>query len=595
MKQVKKGPLFALMATSLIILSVLIHGCDALSTNDFLEKPPSGDVTIDTVFNRVETAERFLWNAYRSLPYYNGVVGGSFSNAGPFDTSLLRWDPLAALTDINVSYRPAGGANSYYYPGSYSASTEDGGSAIATKYNFYNSGSWQGIRQSYVFLENVDKVPDINDAHKRRLKAEARMIIAVHYSEMFRHYGGMPWVNRSYAPTDDFQLPRSTARETLDLLVALIDQAIPDLPFTLDDPTSESGRFTRAAAMGLKARVLLFGASPIFNSPQPYLDGEAANQLLVWYGGEDASLWQDAANAAKELIDLTEQTGAYYLVNTGNPRQDFRSAYFDRSSPEVLISTRKRYTDPNMPAFMVNGGASATTHNYVQMFPMADGTPIDEIDSGYDPDNPYVNRDPRLYESVLTNGDIYQNRPAELWIGGRERLTSATPATATGYRARKFLLDITDAAGMVVHWPHLRLPEIYLSYSEALNEINGGPTNEAYEYVNRVRNRVGLNNLPNNLSQEEFREAVLLERVLEFGYENIRWFDMVRWKLEDVFTKTLYGMNITRNSDGTFNYNTFEIPARHWKNDFSPKWYLSAFPVNEVNKRYGLIQNPGWE
>lgn len=584
-----------LVIGAVIVLITAFQGCDGIGVgNDFLDKPPSGEVTIDTVFSNEEDAENFLWNAYRSLPYYNGVVGGSFNNAGRYDTDLLRWDPPAAITDINQSYRPAGGASSFYYTGSYTASVEDD-TPEATKYNFYNSGAWDGIRQAHIFLENADRVPDMDDAKRQRLKAEARMIIAVHYSEMFRHYGGMPWVDHAYSPNDDIHLPRLTARATLDSVVAVIERAIPDLPFALNNPSSEAGRFTRAGAMGLKARVLLFGASPLFNDSQPYMQGEAASEELVWFGGEDPSLWQDAADAARDLIDEAEQTGAYYLLDDGDPRQNFQDAYYTRESPEMLISTRKRYRDPNMPAFMVNGGSSATTHNYVQMFPMADGTPIDEPGSGYDPDNPYENRDPRLYESVLTNGDDYQNRTAELWIGGRERETSGEPATATGYHARKFILDITDASGMVVHWPHLRLPEIYLSYAEALNEANSGPTSEAYEYINKVRNRVDLGDLPNGLSQEEFREAVLRERVLEFGYENVRWFDIVRWKMEDVFTKNLYGMNITQNDDGSFNYDQFELPARDWKNNFSPKWYLSAFPVDEINKQYGLIQNPGWE
>jgi hypothetical protein len=206
---------------------------------------------------------------------------------------------------------------------------------------------------------------------------------------------------------------------------------------------------------------------------------------------------------------------------------------------------------------------------------------------------PYEDRDPRLYETVVVNGDRYQERTAELWIGGRERLTQQANKSGTGYIGRKFVLDITSAQGVPKQWPYLRLPEIYLSYAEALNEINGGPTPEAYEYVNKVRNRVDLGNLPTGLTQEEFREAVLRERALEFGYEEVRWYDVIRWKKEEVFKKTLHGMDITRNDDGSFNYDRWELPTRQWANDFSPKWYLSPFSRSEMLKGY-LIQNPGW-
>lgn len=587
-----------------LLLLLSLEGCDGLNVgNAFLEKPPGEGITQDTVFSNAEYAEFFLARVYESLPYGLDV-------AGPYDTDAMHGDPLAVITDLGQSYKLNGGGN-IYYDNRYNSSTQDGFEARHTKYNFHNSGAWEGIRGAYTFINNVDKVPDMDEVTKRHRKAEARMIIALHYTQLFRHFGGMVWVDHAYDPNEDFQSPRLTARATLDSTVAMIDQAIPDLPFALDNPSTEAGRFTQAGAMGLKCRVLLFGASPLFNSSQPYMQGEAADENLVWYGGEDPSLWQDAADACGALIDKVEQAGGYHLADTGQPRKDFQHAYYDRDSPELLISTRKRYKAGGMPGGMINSGAMCATDNYVEMFPMADGTPIDDPNSGYDPQNPYQNRDPRLYESVLTNGDAFQNRSAELWLGGRERKNKTTPAVRTGYRGRKFVLDIRDARNNPVQWPYLRLAEIYLSYAEALNQVNGDPTPEAYEYANKVRNRVDLNDLPSGLSQEEFREAIIKERVLELSYENARWFDIIRWKMEDVFTKTLYGMNICKKGESpqgacqdngvgyhesdNYIYARFKLPERYWKNNFSPKYYLSAFPLSEINKQYGLIQNPGWK
>jgi hypothetical protein len=138
------------------------------------------------------------------------------------------------------------------------------------------------------------------------------------------------------------------------------------------------------------------------------------------------------------------------------------------------------------------------------------------------------------------------------------------------------------------------LPEIYLTYAEAINEANNGPTTDAYLYVNLVRSRVGLGNLPTGLSKEQFRKAVLNERACEFGFEEVRWYDLIRWKMADDFTKTLYGMDITKATNGQLTYTVTTLPVRFWKTTWSPKWYLSAFPSNEINKAYGLVQNPGW-
>ena len=228
------------------------------------------------------------------------------------------------------------------------------------------------------------------------------------------------------------------------------------------------------------------------------------------------------------------------------------------------------------------------------MFGMDNGLDIDDPASGYDAANPFVGRDPRLYETALVNGDTYQGRTAELWIGGRERPNINHGGSKSGYGLRKFLLERTNATNSVVHWPYLRLAEIYLTAAEALNEANSGPTAKAYDYVDEVRNRAGLPDLPDGLSQEEFREKVMEERAKEFGYEEVRWFDLIRWKRESDFTKKLHGTDLNK-IGGVLVPTVFEMPERYWQTNWSPKWYLSAFPPNEINKDYGLIQNPGWE
>ena len=246
------------------------------------------------------------------------------------------------------------------------------------------------------------------------------------------------------------------------------------------------------------------------------------------------------------------------------------------------------------------------------MFPMIDGLPITESPL-YDPKYPYNQRDPRLYETVVVNGDKYYGGIAEIYVGGKhyQEFEGSYGAFMSGYRPRKFILDggggplfewPAEISGKVVQWPYLRLPELYLGYAEALCQTNGD-MNLAYECINKLRDRVGIGHLKKGLNKEEFLEAILTERACEFAYEEVRWFDMIRYKRIDIFQKTPHRVVITKNSETrefSYEYKLFK-PAengelRQWANPgkFSPKWYLSAFPSNEINKAYGLIQNPGW-
>jgi hypothetical protein len=577
---------------SIAVALLILNSCDDVEFgNDFLEKEPGVDVTKDTIFGSTELAFRYLTRGYSTLPYGLNLDFEA-------KTNKLGMDILEPMSDLCHSYLSWGGINQLYYNGQYSAASEN--TSTSTKYHFTKEDSWVGIRIGWNFIENADNIPDASVALKKQLKAEAKMIIALHYCDMYRNFGGLPWVDHAYKPGEDTNLPRLTSLETLNKIVALLDEAEKDLPLIMTDLSNNDGRFTKASALGLKARILLFGASPLFNSSTAYLGGAASDNKLTWHGSYDANLWKRAADAAKALLN----EGGYRLVSTGNPRKDFQDAYYKRGNGEVLISTRTRYKSGAYWAAnyyfyqSASGyGTACPSKEYVDMFPMSDGTPITDANSGWDPNKPWENRDPRLYETVLVNGDAFQGREAELWVGGRERTTLAANGSKSGFGLKKFLLDRDTSTSIqsIVQWPYLRLAEIYLTYAEAANEFNNGPTPEAYDAVNMVRNRVGLNNLRSGLSKDDFRNAVLQERALEFGFEEVRWYDIIRWKRDDLFKQTLHGVNTTKNTNGTYSYETVELPPRSWQLNWSAKWYLSAFPPDEVNKGYGLIQNPGWE
>lgn len=591
-----------------LIIVAYTASCEDLRFGDaFLDKAPGGDVTIDTIFSSRVYAEQFLATAYSSLYY-----GIPVTQSHPI-TSRIGLDMLEALTDVVQSNPNRGAAR--YYTGSINAGTEN--TSDQTKYNYNREGAWEGIRAAWIYVENVNLVPDMTDDEKKVRAAEAKMIVACHYADMYRHFGGLPWIGKAIYPEDAVRYPRLTVKETVNHIIDLIDEAAADLPWVLENITVDDGRFTRAAAMALKIRLLLFTASPLFNDNVPFMAGEAADREMVWLGKKDMDWYVRAKTACQDFFTELNSKGGYALVNTGNPRTDFISAYHLRGNGEILISTRKVYQtggewDANYYFYQAASGYGITnpTLEAVDMFQFADGTTFDWNNPAHAA-TPFVTdegellRDPRLYETVTIQGDRMQNKRLDTYISTDGKVKGWLRAKGnafnwlTGFSIRKYIRERQPGNGYqeVVQWPYLRLVEIYLSYAEILNEL--GEEHAAYQHINFVRNRVGMPdiNKNGNLGKESLREEILLERVRELMYEDVRWYDIIRWKRADVFQKRLHGLliNCDTNDGKNLKFTVYELDQdRYWRTNFSPKWYLSAFPPDEVNKGYGLIQNPGW-
>ena len=653
------------------LMSAGMESCDDL--NNFLEKPASDDTTIDDVFASRELAVRAMTACYVNLPF--GLPAKAAPTAAATDDAPNK--PLVGvgqgmieeLSDLMTNlHGTMNGPAFYYYNGVYSSSIEASKPSYV-KYSFAKEGQWVAIRRCWSILENIDNVPDMSDAEKRQFKAEARVIIALHYTEMLRHLGGVPKVDHVYLPNEDLNSPRMTIHEMLEWIDGLIEESYRDLPYEYSDPNMY-GRLTRTGALAIRLRAFHFAASPLFNDTAPYMEGKASEEKCCWLGEKDPKLWEKTRDLADVLIAEATANG-YGLVQPATPdlaayRAAYRKAYHEPDNGETLVITRcedRNYVNKSAGYFMVlfAGGAYQPTQNWVDMFPMANGFDIKpdqpNYASGWDEQKPVDNRDPRLYETVaVNNGDWGTGgNLARFWQGGPEQLQ-----TNLGYHGTsvyKFCLGGTGAQaaaiGRPLVWPWMRLAEVYLIYAEAANQYEGAPSPQAYARVNAIRERVGLSDLPDGMSKDNFHRAVMKERCCELGMENVRWFDIVRWKMEDVFKATLreqkswlwqqnpaystagktqgnrdnsyngdyligdgvIGQNgviyekLVRTIDAnpanvnfnpaihviTYEYFNFpDIEVRVWAKNFSPKWYLSAFPMNEVNKDYGLIQNPGW-
>lgn len=576
--------------------------------DDFLEKAPSVDKDKNYVFDDPEYAKGFLWNTYGTLYYGRQLSEGDRGNGSAID----------GLTDSFTCGLTWCSMYNTYYSGQFTSNTNPG----SCVYSYSAGTQWSGIRKAWLFIENIGRTPGIDDGEKRRLVAEAKMIIACHYADMLQRIGGVPLLDHSLDPNEELKIPRATVRETLDFIIKLCDEAYEVLPWALADSDQEqwAGRFTSAAALGLKIRILLFVASPLFNDSQPYYPElasmPAVEQLHVWLGGKDDQLYKRVADACDLFMKRNDQEGKPWdLVRNSDPRQAYQDAYFKRANGELLIDTRRRATaswnwDSSCAYiyFLGNYGALVPTLEYVDLFPYADGTPFDSSfwdqqgKDKYIKEDPFADRDPRLYENCLVNNAEWgKGYPAELWIGGRNGISKETVSEGsnfTGFKIYKHILNQSAQNGKQDQWPYMRLPEIYFCYAEALNEL--GRTSEAYEYVDYIRARVNLPGLKRGLTQEGMRKEILDERAREFGAEEVHFFDMVRWKMEKDFRKPLHGVRIRRGEDQvSYSYEKFEIKKRYiqdqadGKVNFTPKWYLTPIPFVEMNKGY-LTQNPGW-
>jgi hypothetical protein len=533
------------------------------------------------------------------------------------------------------------GVNSNWYPGNYNATMAANWGGSRLPYAFYDARKtiWDGVRQSWIFIENIDRVPDMTDSEKKRLKAEAKIIIATRYFDLLRHVGGLPLVDHAYVAGEEF-VPRATIEETINFVVGLLDEAAgtSELPWNIPSAENENwaGRLTKASALGVKCKVLLYAASPLFNSAEPYTNEEpqtAVDLRQVWYGSYKPELWAQCLQACEDFFRINSENGNYYhlvqptdLTEAGYAAA-YRSAYWTRGNSEKVLEVHNVFKQAEwdqMPGNLAHYGGYAPTLEFMELFPYADGKNFNP-EGIYNNENPndidiFKNRDPRLYETMVVQkeGLRWQGNQIELWVGGSMlNGTAFWPANQFmpwGLPQYKWILDYQHIADESSQWPYLRMAELHLIYAEALAET--GNLSKACEEVNKVRRRVGLGNIETSnpelsltTNKENLINEIIRERGCELGYEDTRFLDLVRRKLVSKFTAPLHKLEIYR-KDGInkpleegeaypkFRYEKKPITdyARAWWQPgfWTNKWFLDAFPIDEINKDYGLTQNPGW-
>jgi hypothetical protein len=558
-----------------VLILVILAGCKKY------EQFPVDKVGIQYVFDPKDSlgssAQEFLYGIYPVMKSGHNRVGGDYLDAASDDAMSSASGPTNQVTILGTA-----AYNSYTIP------------ADENLWAYY----YAGIRKANIFVNNIGVVPVMAKykgySQKYVWKSEARFLRALFYFELVKRYGGVPLLgDKVFTISDNVSLPRNSFADCIKYITSECD-AIKDTLLTapVDNPNADAHRVTKGAALALKARVLLYAASPLFNGGNI----DAANPL-TGYTDNSLARWAAASAAAKDVMNL----GAYSLPN------DFKGVFLNQNNSEMIL-IRQTGSDngietANAPIGFPGAAAKGQTspsQQLVDAFPMSNGLAITDPASGYDSNNPYANRDPRLTYTVFYNGARWLNSDLQLYEGGQSKPNTSLQQTKTGYYMRKFMGNEENANSFQGHnadWLVIRYADVILGHAEAENEVNGA-TSDVYNDMISIRKRAGiaaggngLYGLKAGMTKDEMRNAIHNERRIEFAFEESRYWDIRRWKTANVvMNQPLQGMSINKiGSSLTYNI----VTALDTKFN-QPAMYLYPIPYDEVLKNPNMKQNPGW-
>ncbi|MDR0844339.1 MAG: RagB/SusD family nutrient uptake outer membrane protein [Tannerella sp.] len=452
----------------------------------------------------------------------------------------------------------------------------DNVSNVAWTLNYWKT-AYSRIREVNIFFSKINEAPVEPDFRKTAI-GEMTFIRAFVYANLIARYGGVPIITNVFGLNEDYTVSRSSYDECVKYIIDELNTAISLLPDK--QPDSQLGRASADACRALKSRVLLYAASPLVNT------------------GNDKSKWQAAADAAKELLNTR-----YTLEG------DYQQTFL-KDNNEIILA--RSYSQANATDFHLyqgrngsNGwGAENPTQGLVDDFETLNGEkPYLEngsvnAASGYDPNHPYENRDPRLAASILYDGSVWAGRETETFRGGLDSPESSIQSwnsSLTGYFLKKFLHEEIPPSGGNVRptspWIFFRYGEILLNYAEAMFEL--GDENTAREYLNLIRNResVKMPSIPETVTGEALRKKIQNERRIELVFEGHRFFDVRRWKIametENIDQR---GVDIRINESGV---KTYDFNRAVLQRQFMEQHYWMPIPRAEIDKSLGAIaQSP---
>ncbi len=458
---------------------------------------------------------------------------------------------------------------------------------------YYWNTAYQYIRKIDIFLDKMQG-DAITISDKAELVAEAKFLRAYIYFLLTERFGGVPIVTEYYDLGTDVTFTRNTYDECVAFIEKDLSEAIPDLPVMYETTDANFGRATQDACKALLSRVLLYAASPLHNP------------------SHDNAKWQKAADAAEALLNSGYELYPDYTKLFNQPSGTTNSE---------IIFARNFTTTNGHQAPMHNLGrrygayggwwaSNGPSQNLVDDYDMTNGEPafiyvngVKTVNpaSGYNPQHPYKNRDPRFDATIIHDSSTYHGDLFEMWIAsdantwGYDSYKQSGDNPRTNYELRKFMPDANIPLNWQTTytnpWIIFRLGEIYLNYAEAMFELGDEPT--CREYISKIRRRVSMPDIPASVTGEALRARLYNERRIEMAFEEQRFWDVRRWKIAiDIANRPIYGMDIIKDvNTGVKTYTPILLNNRNFEE------YMDLLPISsdEIKRNNGTLeQNPGY-
>jgi len=629
----------------------------SMSCNKYLDiVPDDGLATLESAFSLRSTAIRYLYTCYGFMTSEGNLDG---------DHGYMSGDELWSIIDRRESGGIWGGGMFNMARGFQTASSPYGNDW---------SGIYEGIRACNIMLENIDKVPDLPEWEKVQWIAETKFLKAYYHFHLIKKWGPIPIVKENLsinADVEEFKVYRDPIDECFDYVIELLNEAIPDLAMKVQS-RDELGRITRPIAASLKAKVMVYAASPLFNNnrDQAGLIDKNGKQLFKTdkTPEEVKKRWDDAVLACKEAIAICDEASHILFTHQGRVsindtlklQLDIRNAITEKWNPEIIWANAhtslgangnlQRAASPNLQYEQYPD--MPTLYNHIQpplkivdQFYTNHGIPMENdlewinidpltLRAGGEKDRWYIrpgyvtaemnyNREPRFYAWLGFDGgqwygqkpEVNDPKPSDMFwvasrVGGNQQKKGHDWGPVSGYYLKKVIHyqnRQSSATGYDIisyPWPMIRVADLYLLYAEAINESEG-PTGansaELFKYIDLVRERAGLpgvkeawdkySNSPRRYAnQNNMRDIIHRERLIELSFESNRFWDIRRWKKAATeYDKGMYGLKITESKPEEYYQKVLMTSQK-----FSMKDYFWPIQISLIEQNPNLVQNTGW-
>lgn len=631
--------------------------CGFASCTDYLDKTPDSTVNADEAFKNFTNFQGFVEEVYNCIPNKESNYWCCSFNWG--EDEILN----TGLGDSHETAHFDLGDYRYWYNDPQSFLHSNGLSSTSTdKFSHSLEHAWYCIRKCNLGLENLEKMTNCTQEEKYIIKGQLLFFRAWWHEELMEFYGGMPYVDTVLDGSQALTLPRLSFQECATKCAEDFRAAADLLPNDWDKTTigkktlgKNDLRITKVCALGYLGKVLLWAASPLNNLGAEV--GASKNGDTYRYNVEFAAKAADALAEAISQVNSGSTPYALAEYKYDNIYDHVASEDSKTNFSDIFRTTGKGWKQPGSTEAILRApyiGANGSnwnftknwgikineivqhdalihqpTANYVNYYGMANGLPLDDPESGFDPTHPFKGRDPRFYHDIVFDGfqyinttigkddPDYQFKYVQMYTGSNLR-SSSSQGCRTGYYCQKLVPHQANKYDGMYNWggalqcdlPYMRLADIYLMYAEAGAAVQGAnyKSNKcnltAVDAINVLRDRVEAGHVADKYAanQQKFMDEVRRERAVELAFEGFRWNDLQRWLL---LTEYPYNIKTSQEFKRVGNYDFTKKDPRDaevtgWSEktiltrDFSEKHYLLPLKQSDVYLYPEFGQNPGW-